>query len=44
MDNSFTSKQNIENIYNNINAYFVKNYNYNLDNTPKYAKMIKRVN
>jgi len=43
MDNSFTSKQNIENIYNNINAYFVKNYNYNLDDTPKYTKIVKKI-
>ena len=30
MDNSFISRNNIDNIYDNINAYFVKNHNYNL--------------
>ena len=43
MDNSFISKENIENIYEYINAYFVKNHNYNLDNYVKYRKIIKKL-
>ena len=43
MDNSFISKQNIENIYANINVYFVKNHQFNLDNTSKYKKIVKKM-
>ena len=43
MDNSFISKDNVENIYEYINAYFVKNNNYNLDNYSNYRKIIKKL-
>jgi hypothetical protein len=43
MDNSFISKDNIENIYDYINAHFVKNYNYNLNNYANYRKIIKKL-
>ena len=43
MDNSFISKDNIENIYDNINVYFVKNHNYNLNSYDKYKKIIKKL-
>lgn len=43
MDNSFISKDNIENIYENINVYFVKNHNYNLNSYDNYKKIIKKL-
>jgi hypothetical protein len=43
MDNSFISKENIENIYESINAHFVKNHNYNLNNYVNYRKIIKKL-
>ena len=43
MDNSFISKDNIENIYDNINVYFVKNHNYNLNSYEKYKKIVKKL-
>ena len=43
MDNSFISRNNIDNIYDNINAYFVKNHNYNLDNFLKFRKIVKKI-
>ena len=43
MDNSFISKDNIDNIYENINVHFVKNYNYNLNSYDKYKKIIKKL-
>jgi len=43
MDNSFISKDNIENIYDNINVYFVKKHNYNLNSYEKYKKIIKKL-
>ena len=43
MDNSFISKDNIENIYENINVYFVKNHNYNLNSYEKYKKIVKKL-
>jgi len=43
MDNSFISKQNIENIYADINVYFVKNHQFNLDSVSKYKKIIKKL-
>ena len=43
MDNSFISKENINNIYDNINVYFVKNHNYNLDDYDKYKKIVKKI-
>jgi len=43
MENSFISKQNIENIYSNINVYFVKNHTFNLDYDTKYKKIIKKM-
>ena len=43
MDNSFISKDNIENIYDNINVYFVKKHNYNLNSYDKYKKIIKKL-
>jgi len=43
MENSFISKQNIENIYANINVYFVKNHQFNLDYVSKYKKLVKKV-
>ena len=43
MDNSFISKDNIDNIYENINVHFVKNYNYNLDSYDNYKKIIKKL-
>ena len=43
MDYSFISKDNIENIYDNINVYFVKKHNYNLNSYEKYKKIIKKL-
>ena len=43
MNNSFISKENVENIYEYINAYFVKNHNYNLDSYANYRKIIKKL-
>ena len=43
MDNSFISKNNIENIYDNINVFFVKKHNYNLNSYEKYKKIIKKL-
>jgi hypothetical protein len=43
MDNSFISKDNIENIYEYINVYFVKNHNYNLNSYENYKKIIKKL-
>ena len=43
MDNSFISKENVENIYEYINAYFVKKHNYNLDSYANYRKIIKKL-
>jgi len=43
MDNSFISKDNVENIYEYINAYFVKNHNYNLNSYANYRKIIKKL-
>ena len=43
MDTAFIAKNNIENIYGNINAYFVKMYNYNLDNFDRYKKIVKKL-
>ena len=43
MDNSFISLNNIDNIYDNINAYFVKNHNYNLDNFSRFRKIVKKI-
>jgi hypothetical protein len=43
MDNSFISKENVENIYEYINAYFVKNHNYNLNSYSNYRKIIKKL-
>ena len=43
MDNSFVSQDNINSIYDNINVYFVKNHNYNLDNEGKYKRIIKKL-
>ena len=43
MDNSFVSRNNIDNIYDNINAYFVKNHNYNLDNFARFKKIVKKI-
>ena len=43
MDNSFISRNNIDNIYDNINAYFVKNHNYNLDNFSRFRKIVKKI-
>ena len=43
MDNSFISKSNIDNIYEYINAYFVKNHNFNLDSYDKYKKITKKL-
>jgi hypothetical protein len=43
MDNSFISKDNVENIYEYINAYFVKNHNYNLNSYTNYRKIIKKL-
>ena len=43
MDNSFISKENIENIYEYINAHFVKNHNYNLNSYKNYRKIIKKL-
>ena len=43
MDNSFVSKDNIDNIYDNINVYFVKNHNYNLNSYDKYKKITKKL-
>ena len=43
MDNSFISKDNIDNIYDNINVYFVKNHNYNLNSYDKYKKITKKL-
>ena len=44
MDNSFISKENIENIYDYINAHFVKLHNYNLNKYKKhYNKMVKKI-
>ena len=43
MDNSFSSKENIENIYEYINAHFVKNHNYNLNSYKNYRKIIKKL-
>ena len=43
MNNSFVSKDNVENIYEYINAYFVKNHNYNLDSYANYRKIIKKL-
>ena len=43
MDNSFISKENIENIYEYINAHFVKNHNYNLNSYDNYRKIIKKL-
>ena len=43
MDNSFISRNNIDNIYDNINAYFVKNHNYNLDNFSRFKKIVKKI-
>ena len=43
MDNSFISKDNIDNIYDNINVYFVKKHNYNLNSYDKYKKITKKL-
>ena len=43
MDNSFISKDNIDNIYEYINVHFVKNHNYNLNSYDKYKKIIKKL-
>ena len=43
MENSFISKQNIENIYSNINVFFVKNHQFNLDSESKYKKILKKM-
>tara|TARA_B110001469_G_scaffold127792_1_gene150558 strand:- start:2630 stop:4366 length:1737 start_codon:yes stop_codon:yes gene_type:complete len=43
MENSFISKQNIENIYSNINVFFVKNHQFNLDSESKYKKIVKKM-
>jgi hypothetical protein len=43
MDNSFISKDNIENIYEYINAHFVKKHNYNLNSYDNYRKIIKKL-
>jgi len=43
MDNSFLSAQNIDNIYEYINAEMVKNHNINLDGDPKNRKIIKKL-
>ena len=43
MDNSFISKSNIDNIYEYINVYFVKNHNFNLDSYDKYKKITKKL-
>ena len=43
MDNSFLSPQNIDNIYEYINADMVKNHNINLDNDSKNKKIVKKL-
>ena len=43
MDNSFLSTQNIDNIYEYINADMVKNHNINLDSDPKNKKIVKKL-
>ena len=43
MDLGFISKYNIDNIFDNINAYIVKKHNYNLDSNKKYRKIIKKL-
>ena len=43
MDNSFLSPQNIDNIYEYINADMVKNHNINLDTDSKNKKIVKKL-
>ena len=43
MDNSFLSPQNIDNIYEYINADMVKNHNINLDTDAKNKKIVKKL-
>ena len=44
MDNSFLSSQNIDNIYEYINAEMVSKHNINLDTDSKNKKDSKKVN
>jgi hypothetical protein len=43
MDNSFLSSQNIDNIYEYINAEMVQKHNINLDNDSKNKKIVKKL-
>ena len=43
MDINFISRYNIESIFDDINAFVVKKYNYNLDTDGKYRKIIKKL-
>ena len=43
MDNSFISTNNINNIYEYINADMVGKHNINLDNNPKNKKLVKKL-
>ena len=43
MDNSFLSAQNIDNIYEYINAEMVKSHNLNLDSDNKNKKIVKKL-
>lgn len=43
MDNSFLSIQNVDNIYEYINAEMVKNHNINLNNDGKNRKIVKKL-
>ena len=43
MDNSFITKLSIENIYENVNVYFIKTHNINLDSNSRYKKLVKKI-
>ena len=43
MDSTFLSKENLDNIYDYLNAKVVSKYNINLDTNEKYRKIIKKL-
>ncbi len=43
MDNTFLSKENLDNIYDYLNTQVVHNYNHNLNSNEKYRKIVKKL-